>query len=346
MPARVTLAAVARAAGVSTATASYALRGNTPCAESTRQHVQAVAARLGYTPDPILQSLVAYRSGLRKPRQPASVVLLAPRSADGGRGPFNRYTLDVAEGVAHRAEELGYLFDRLHPEDLGHGGRDTQRALLARGVDGVILGSPGWPASHQDFDWSAFYAVSVTISGHNPQLEQILAHHYASARGVCAELVRRGYRRIGCVMPREYSRRVNDLFLAGFWAAVTVEAGLPALPPLLHQEGVPPTLRPWLRRHRPEVIVGRSEDVPLAAAKQGLAIPGDVDFASFNLSQPSSAWSGNLQSYREIGRLALNRLDERLRRHEKGPCDRDRTNLVTGTWQEGKSLSRPCSQEI
>ena len=63
--ARPTLAAVARAAGVSASTASLAFSGAGPVSDETRARVLAVAAELGYGgPDPRARSLRRGRSGI------------------------------------------------------------------------------------------------------------------------------------------------------------------------------------------------------------------------------------------------------------------------------------------
>jgi DNA-binding LacI/PurR family transcriptional regulator len=62
-PRRLTIEDVATAAGVSVATVSRALRGLTNVAPATRQHVQDVADRLDYRPDPAAARLAAGRTG-------------------------------------------------------------------------------------------------------------------------------------------------------------------------------------------------------------------------------------------------------------------------------------------
>ncbi|MDG4764363.1 LacI family DNA-binding transcriptional regulator [Solwaraspora sp. WMMD406] len=57
-PRTVTLQDVARAAGVSRATASRVIAGSGPASPATRERVHAAAARLGYTPDPVAKALV------------------------------------------------------------------------------------------------------------------------------------------------------------------------------------------------------------------------------------------------------------------------------------------------
>jgi DNA-binding LacI/PurR family transcriptional regulator len=57
----VTLEHVARAAGVSRATASRALTGGGPVSTETQRQVRAAAETLGYVADPVARALVSGR---------------------------------------------------------------------------------------------------------------------------------------------------------------------------------------------------------------------------------------------------------------------------------------------
>ncbi|MFZ6992656.1 substrate-binding domain-containing protein [Curtobacterium sp. RRHDQ66] len=97
-PARPTLAAVARAAGVAASTASLAFSGSGPVSEETRARVLAVAASMGYDgPDPRARSLRRGRSGVIG-------VVMDERLSDAFRDPVNVLTLD---GIAEVAGEAG-----------------------------------------------------------------------------------------------------------------------------------------------------------------------------------------------------------------------------------------------
>src|SRR5689334_12380435 len=59
---RTTQADVARRAGVHRTTVSLALKGHPRIPAATRKRIRRIADQLGYMPDPMLSSLVAYRS--------------------------------------------------------------------------------------------------------------------------------------------------------------------------------------------------------------------------------------------------------------------------------------------
>jgi LacI family transcriptional regulator len=115
---------VARRAGVSIATVSYAFSGTRPVGEETRRRVLAAAEQLGYV----------HGSSSRGPR-PANALVLGHLLSHLSR---NAFYARVAHAVERRAAEIGYLVLLAAGEGPALA-RGRMRALLARGVDGVIV---------------------------------------------------------------------------------------------------------------------------------------------------------------------------------------------------------------
>lgn len=94
-PARPTLAAVARLAGVSNSTASLAFSGTGPVSDATRERVLAAARQLDYAgPDPRARSLRRGRSGIVG-------VVMEERVRDAFRDPIKIALLDgITEEIA------------------------------------------------------------------------------------------------------------------------------------------------------------------------------------------------------------------------------------------------------
>lgn len=124
-PRRARIEDVARAAGVSVATVSRALRGLPNVAESTRAHVVEVAQRLQYEPDPAAARLAAGRTH--------TVIIVVPHLASW-------YFSTVIAGAEAVCNESGYEFlvvgvgNRTECDRLLH-----ERSRLERRADGVIL---------------------------------------------------------------------------------------------------------------------------------------------------------------------------------------------------------------
>lgn len=120
-----TRADVARRAGVSASTVTYALTGSRPISEETRKRIYAAMDELGYTPNAMAAGLAGGRSRI--------VALLFPAAERGMSNTDLRYVI----GAANAARELGYhlLAWPTDARDL----EDVTQLSRAGMVDGVIL---------------------------------------------------------------------------------------------------------------------------------------------------------------------------------------------------------------
>lgn len=210
-PRRVSAAAVAREAGVSPAAVSYVMNGRPGVSSETRALVLETAERLGHTP-----SEQAARLRSRRTRVIGLVVTdLA--------NPF--YT-EVAAGAIDAARDRGYEVFVAHTQEDPDTLRSVTDAMVARGVDGVML-----TVLHPD-DGDVIRALR---SAHIPfiQLSRRIAPVEADFVGIddhaaAAELMRHllahGYREMVTVVgPRESS--ASAAREEGF-AAAAREAGV------------------------------------------------------------------------------------------------------------------------
>jgi DNA-binding LacI/PurR family transcriptional regulator len=115
---------VARAAGVSRSTASYALSGKRAISDEVRQRVEDAVRDLGYTPNAGARALATSQTRV--------IGLLAQFLPD----EFAPAMLQYIMGVSNTARELGY--DTLLVSDEDHE-RALTRITRSRMVDGVVL---------------------------------------------------------------------------------------------------------------------------------------------------------------------------------------------------------------
>lgn len=122
----ITIADVAKMAGVSVSTVSRILNGKQDVAAATRQRVQQVIEQLGYTPHAQAQRL---RAGKTR-----NIALLFPLKS--GNRPYNPLEMEFVVGAAAAAGERQYFFNLLTSAV-------TQQSLTSlyrsAHVDGVIL---------------------------------------------------------------------------------------------------------------------------------------------------------------------------------------------------------------
>jgi LacI family transcriptional regulator len=124
MPQRVTMADVAREAGVSLMTVSRVVNHKDGISEATRQRVQHIIDRLGYRPSDIARSLVTDRTG--------TIGLVVIDNA-------NPFFSEVARGVEHVAYAEGYNVFLCNTNEDIQRELAVLRSLEEKRVDGLVL---------------------------------------------------------------------------------------------------------------------------------------------------------------------------------------------------------------
>ncbi len=128
--AHVTMADVARAAGVSRMTVSRVINGKGEISPSTRQRVLEVIEQLDYRPSSIARGLAT--------RKTATIGLVVPDIA-------NPFFSDLACGVADRAYSEGYNVFLCNTHENLHRELQILESLVEQRVDGLMLCSPRLP---------------------------------------------------------------------------------------------------------------------------------------------------------------------------------------------------------
>ena len=124
---RVTIADVAREAGVSLMTVSRALNNKDGISLETRAHVLEVIQRLGYRPSGVARSLVTRRTG--------TIGLIVPDVS-------NPYFSGIAHGVAEVANQNDLSVLLCDTEEQSEQEMEFLRVLEEKQVDGVIVAAP------------------------------------------------------------------------------------------------------------------------------------------------------------------------------------------------------------
>lgn len=282
-PARaaVTLEDVARAAGVSRATAGRALTRTDAVSTPARERVRAVAARIGYAPDPLARALAA-GTGTRL------VVAVAGPGPDVLDDPYLGTVLSAAAVVGDRAGvgvsmqwiplDRPAVLHRIATDRSVHG------VVLVNSTETLLAAVP--PALHGR-------VVSIGIgSAHVPTVD---VENSSPSAAMVRHLVVTGRRRIAMI--------TGPPWLPCSWRMVDAyrdevrEAGVPAR--IVHggfsaadgRAGAVEALRRWPDT---DAIFAICDAVALGAiaALRGLGaqVPGDVAVAGFD-DLPAASWS-------------------------------------------------------
>jgi LacI family transcriptional regulator len=191
MPQRVTMADVAREAGVSLMTVSRVVNNKEGISENTRQRIQGIIDRLGYRPSDIARGLVTNRTG--------TLGLVVPDNA-------NPFFSEVARGAEHVAYAAGYNVFLCNTEEDRGREQAVLQSLEEKRVDGIILCSSRLPEA--DLRAALAYhpaAVLINRKLDNPSVSSILAADQPGARTATHHLLKSGHRHIGYIAGPESS---------------------------------------------------------------------------------------------------------------------------------------------
>jgi DNA-binding LacI/PurR family transcriptional regulator len=297
---RVTLADVAKRAGVSTALVSIVMRDAPGASAASRLRIHAAARELGYRPDVRARALASLKSHM------IGVLF----------GVAGRFHFELIDGLYTAAEELGWdlvlsaltasrdekrALDSLHDfrfDALVMLGPPVAEPVLAGQLPVVVI---GWHVDHPDVD--------VVRTSDAQGLDLAVAH-----------LVGLGHRRIAHLQGGSglvaLSRR--DAYLAAM-----AEHGLEEEVRIVVTEGADQldgqrAVRTLLESGEPlpTAIVAFNDDLAAAAmtvlTQQGVAVPADVSVVGFDDSALARAPETDLTSVtqrpQEIARLAVERI--------------------------------------
>ncbi|MDQ8194681.1 LacI family DNA-binding transcriptional regulator [Coraliomargarita sp. SDUM461004] len=322
---RVTLADVAKAAGLSRAATSYALRNDPNAAPKTRARVQAIAKEIGYRPDPVLSKLMLrlHEGGIR-----ASGSRIAFLNVGESVDYIQRTSalMDFFGSAQARANEHGYDTEEFWLHEPGRSSQRLAQILEARGIQGLLVGSTGHPNSCLEFPWDRFAAVTVGYSVMKPRLHRVVTHHYENALQAIGKMRDQGYRKLGLLVDPVLEPTMKQLHLA---ALLTQQQGWSATECLPVCSGVEGFTK-WIQAHQPDVILNGTDLSRAQLTKFGL--PESLSLVSLVADDGEAVGMGVRLGYQKLGRIAMNVLADLLLHDELGVPEDSRIVMVDGEW--------------
>ncbi|GAA1967940.1 LacI family DNA-binding transcriptional regulator [Catenulispora subtropica] len=191
---------IARRAGVSRSTVSYALSGKRSISPATRARIQAVIDELGYQPSATARAL---SSG-----ETRTLGLVFPPAGSH----YTDMQLDFIGSLVEAAAGFGY--DVLLAAAVGDGQQGLRRLVAERRVDGAVLMEIRLDDARVDYLAEAgFPFVTIGRTGEPERTRWVDLDYTALVRSCVTHLVQLGHRRIAFV------NRSERLFHAGYESA-------------------------------------------------------------------------------------------------------------------------------
>jgi LacI family gluconate utilization system Gnt-I transcriptional repressor len=273
---RLTLADVARLAGVSTITASRALRGARAVDAELVERVQRAAAQLNYVPDPAARALASSRS--------SHVAVLIPLLS-------NSLFVELLEAVQRALTPAGYqtLIGVTHyrPEEE----EQLLRSYLAHRPAGLLVtGFDRSAGAQRLIKDSGVPCVHLMENAAAPEVYSVGLSQQAAGRTLTEHLLQRGHRRIAYVAgqldPRVMQRRQG--YEQALRAAGLYDPALEWLDPAPSSMALGGRLFEAVLQRHPDIdaMFFCNDDLAqgglLAALRLGVAVPDRIAVAGFN----------------------------------------------------------------
>ena len=311
----VTIREVARAAGVSQATAARVLGGYGYASPTARERVGRSAASLGYTPNAIARALVA--------RATMAVGLVVGDIQ-------NPFFAGCARGLADVLEPAGYTVLLANADEDAERERSALEALRARRVDGlVVVPAPG--ARLRDAVESGVALVQLDRAVRGLHADAVMVDNGAASARAVEHLLRLGHRRIGLVSDSPQisssAERIAGYRRALRRAGADPDPALESIGGPTQADGRRSAHALLSRRDRPTALFTANNFMTvgtlLAMRDLGLRAPDDVALVGFDdldwttLVEP--AVTVVAQPVAELGRAAGERLLARMRGDTEPP---------------------------
>jgi len=336
MERRPTQADVAKVAGVHRATVSLVFRNHPSIPATTRERVLECAKQIGYSPDPMLSSLAAYRSRLRPKAFQGTLAWLVTDSLWEGVTAFQ----DYYEGAVAQANTYGFKIDIFKLEEYSSC-RDRLASILRnRNIRGILLPPSSQPNSVVDFPWKEFSAVKFGYSIVNPQLHTVASSQFRSTVLTMRQLYLLGYKRIGFFFDRTHDAKTDHNPLGGYFVETYGVGALGGIPPFFCYEAK--EFLKWYRKHQPDAIITGQRDILKFLEPTGLNVPGELGVAIPLLERDVMERKVKLAGVYEdsicIGVTAVDFLVGMIYRGERGIPKQPQVVLMEGNWHPGDTV--------
>lgn len=334
MKKRISIRDIAKRLGMHHTTVSLALRSSPLLKTETKEKIVALAREMGYRPDPMLSALNAYRQAKRPSAFHGVLGWIHNWPSLGQQMEVPTYR-DYYEGAQEHAGRFGYSLQEFWVSEPGMTPPKLQRILRARNVQGLLI-SPQpavWTALGLDFD--DVYAVAFGYSLQPAILHLVTSRHEQVIDLLLENIYHLGYRRPGFCVAMPSDMGTNNIWAAKWAYFLSEHPEMMAIPRL--EGDSPESIGRWLRRHKPDVLVGFSHLLPIVESL-GYRVPEDIGLASLAVDQHDSRVSGINQNDFLIGKAAIDVLVGIMHRGEKGPPAVPIRTLVDGAWYEGATL--------
>ncbi len=340
---RVSQKEIAQRLGLSPSTISLALAGDPRLPLTTRNRILKAARKLGYTPDPMLGALAAYRKS-KKPttfQETLAWVTNHPTRDDWKNLSTTRYF----SGAQQRATELGFKLEEFWLREPGLDPKRASSILLARGIRGLLIAPQPNPRVQLKMEWARFSSIGIGYTLASPLISLVTPDYFNGMIQAAESLRARGYRRIGFALDPIRNERMNRLWSGGFFSAQQSWAPEECLPPYLPRTLEAGDFLHWFNTHRPDAIISLHPTPLQWLQSDGTTSARLIGYATLVRWRNHPKISCIDQNEEEIGKTATSQLIRQIQHQELGIPKHPTTILIRGTWIPGSTATGKSRRE-
>lgn len=332
----VSLKDIALKCGVSTATVSKALNGQTDIGEATRQKVLQVAKEMGYTANSAARALKTNRT--------YNIGIIFTDLANSGF--MHEYFASTLTSFRLEAERCGYDITFISTTGVGSSRTGYLQHALYRGVDGVaIINADYYDPLIQELVYSDLPVVTLDHAFNNRTA--VMSDNMNGLESLVRFIYSKGHRKIAYIHGNPTA--VTESRMTGFYRAAEalgLEVPEEYITECEYHEPIScygATKKILALKDRPTCILF-SDDYSYiggvnAIYEAGLRVPEDISVAGYDgihmakmVSPKLTTWQQNTT---ELGRIAASRLIERIEHPKTTPPEHI---TVTGQLLEGETV--------
>ncbi|GGD98120.1 LacI family DNA-binding transcriptional regulator [Paenibacillus nasutitermitis] len=285
MSRNITIKDIAREAGVSISTVSFAFNGTAPVAAETKARIFEVIKRLNYQPNSAARGLVT--------RKTNNICLFTPHPAsDFFSFKGNSVFADLLQGIGEVLDQKDHNL-LISWENLGHKAKTPKliKLMRERAMDGVLISLPDHDSSIiEELTEQNFPVVILGSNDLKNQVNSVDVDNYEIAYRNTQHLIDLGHTRIAFISPGPLEFLVCEDRLEGYQDALD-SAGIKRKEEYIYigdeneSSGRKAAEHFRLLKEPPTAIVA-GRDVQAVgvldyAAANGLSVPGDIALVSF-----------------------------------------------------------------
>jgi len=344
-PKSVTLNTIADKAGVHKSTVSLALRNHPRIPRDTCQRIQDLARQLGYRPNPYVKAVMSHLQAGRTPAFQGSLALIHTN-------PHTHkyfYSRAYVRGALGRANELGFKLTEFNLISEAYTPVQLRRMLLARNIHLLIIyhhPTAEIPGHQIPMDLSDFSVITIGSRLENPTYNFVGTDAFYAASLAVTNALKLGYRRIGLAMSGYVDYENEYRYSGGYDAALKTYGIKNEIPVCFIDREDYQKIEPWLRKYKPDVILGLNDEVPQAAIDSGYSIPETIGWIHLDWGPGLNHWTGINSMHEVVGRAAVDIVVAHFNRNERGAPEHPRSALVNGQWIEGQTVLKRSNPTV